>query len=67
MMRREKLRTSYDNCNDEGKRSRGNQREKMLDGLTKWLKVRRVTEALKATRDRGSWKVIIAYAKEYRT
>ena len=27
-------------------------REKMLDGLTKWLKVGRVTEALKATRDR---------------
>ena len=34
----------------EGKRSRGKQREKMLDGLTKWLYVVRVTDALKATR-----------------
>ena len=30
-----------------GKRSRGKQHEKMLDGLTKWLKVGRVREALK--------------------
>ena len=34
----------------KGKRSRGKQREKMLDGLTKLLKVGRVTEALKMTR-----------------
>ena len=32
--------------------SRGKQREQMLDGLTKWPKVGRVTEALKMTRDR---------------
>ena len=32
--------------------SRGKQLEQMLDGLTKWLKVGRVTEALKMTRDR---------------
>ena len=44
----------------EGKCSRGKQHEKMLDGLTKWLKVGRVTEALKARRDRDLWKVIIA-------
>ena len=36
----------------EGKRSRGKQHEKMMDGLTKWLKVRGVTETLKAKRDR---------------
>ena len=35
----------------------------MLDGLTKWLKVGRVTEALEASRDRDAWKVMIAYAK----
>ena len=29
----------------------GKQREKMLDELTKWLKVGRVREALKAIRD----------------
>ena len=39
----------------------------MLDGPTKWLKVGRVTEALKAMRDRDAWKVMIAYNKENRT
>ena len=29
--------------------------------------VGRVTEALKATRDREAWKVMIAYAKEHGT
>ena len=35
-----------------GKCSREKQREKMLDGLTKWLKVGGVTEALKVMKDR---------------
>ena len=48
----------------EGKHSRGIQHEKMLDGLTKWLKVVRVTEPLKATRDRDVWKVMITYAND---
>ena len=39
----------------------------MLSGPTKWLKVGRVTEALKATRDRDAWKVTTAYAKEHGT
>ena len=44
----------------DGKSNRGRQLEKMLDGLTtKWLKVGRVTEALKAKRDRDVWKVKI--------
>ena len=51
----------------EGKNSRGKQNEKMLDGITKWLKEGRMTEALKVTRDRDTWKVIIAYAKEQGT
>ena len=49
------------------KRSRGNQCEKMWDGLTKRFKVERVTEALKATADRDAWKVMIAYNKEHST
>ena len=56
-------RTSCGNWNGRGE----TQREKMLDGLTKWLKVGRVTEALKATRDRDAWKVTIAYANEHGT
>ena len=49
------------------KLSWGNQPEKMLDELTKWLYVGRVTDALKVTRDRDAWKVTIAYAKEQGT
>ena len=39
----------------------------MLCELTKWLKVRRVTKALKATRDRDACKVIMVYSKEHGT
>ena len=39
----------------------------MLNELTKWLKAGQVTDALKATRDRDVWKVMIAYAKEHGT
>ena len=53
-MRREKQEHLVTTGIIEGKRSRGKQREKMLDGLTKWRKVRRVTEALKATRDKDT-------------
>ena len=38
-------------------RGKGKQRVQMLDGLTKWLNAGRVTEALKAKRDRDVWKV----------
>ena len=47
----------------DGKRSRGKHRKKMLYGLTKWLKVRRVTDAVKllarTMRDRDKWTVMI--------
>ena len=43
------------------------QHEKMLDGLTKWLKVGQVTEPPKAARDRNAWKAMITYAKEHCT
>ena len=44
----------------EEKRSSRKQREKMLAGLTKWLRVGRLTEELKATRDRDAGQVMIA-------
>ena len=37
----------------------GTQCKKMLGALTKWLKVGRMIEALKVTRDRDAWKVMI--------
>ena len=40
--------------------------EKLLDGLTKWLKVG-LTEALKVGTERDALKVIITYAKEQDT
>ena len=38
----------------ERKYRTGKQRKNMMDGLTRWLKIGRVTEALKATRDRDA-------------
>ena len=60
VMRREKIKHLVATGMIEGKCSREKQHQKMLDGLTKRLKVRRVIEALKVTRDRDAWKVMIA-------
>ena len=55
VMRRENLEHPVTTGMIDGKRSTEKQRENMLDGLTKWLKVGRVTEALRATRIRDAW------------
>ena len=59
--------TSSDYWDDSAKTQQGEQCEKMLDGLTKWLKVGQVTDALKATRGRYAWKVMIVSAKKHDT
>ena len=46
MTRREKLEDLVTTGMIEANHSRGKQREKMLDGLTKWLKIGRDTEAM---------------------
>ncbi|GFO37439.1 reverse transcriptase [Plakobranchus ocellatus] len=46
----------------EGKRSRGKQREKLIEGLTDWLKAGKSLEAIEATKDRKKWKTMIANA-----
>ncbi|GFN79392.1 hypothetical protein PoB_000589800 [Plakobranchus ocellatus] len=46
----------------EGKRSRGKQREKLIEGLTDWLKAGKSLEAIKATKDRKKWRTMIANA-----
>ena len=43
----------------KGKHSRRKQSEKMLDRQRQWLKVGRVAEALKATKDQDAWKLIL--------
>ena len=54
-MRREKLEHLITTGMMEGK-----QREKMTDGLANWLGAGKVVGILRATRDRGIWKDMIA-------
>ena len=58
MIRRGKLEHIVTTGMIEGKYSRGKQRKKMFDGLTKWLNEGQVTDAPEVTKDRGSWKFI---------
>ena len=48
----------------ERKHTTENRQEKILDRPTKWLKIGKVTDALKATRDQDARKVMIAYTKK---
>ena len=67
VMRWQKLKHLITTVIMEGKRSRGKQREKMTDGLANWLGAGKVVEILKATRDRGIWKDMIAKAIKHGT
>ncbi|GFR60265.1 ankyrin-1 [Elysia marginata] len=67
IMRREGLENLLTMGKLEGGRGKGRQREKMLDGLTSWMKAERVTELLLALRDRDVWKDMIANAMEQGT
>ncbi|GFN88910.1 hypothetical protein PoB_001541600 [Plakobranchus ocellatus] len=46
----------------EGKRSRGRQREKIMDGLVTWLGPGKVSDILAAVKDRDLWRDMIANA-----
>ncbi|GFR79612.1 hypothetical protein ElyMa_004025400 [Elysia marginata] len=61
------VREPYTTGRMEGKKSRGRQREKILDGMTSWMGTQRVTDALSETWDRESWKDMIANAKRQGT
>ncbi|GFO35708.1 endonuclease-reverse transcriptase [Plakobranchus ocellatus] len=62
VMRREKLENLVTTGMLEGKRSRGKQREKLIVGLTDWLKAGKSLEAIEATKDRKKWRTMIANA-----
>ncbi|GFN99673.1 serine/threonine-protein phosphatase 6 regulatory ankyrin repeat subunit b [Plakobranchus ocellatus] len=62
VMRREKLENLVTTGILEGKRSRGKQREKLIEGLTDWLKAGKSLEAIEATKDRKKWRTMIANA-----
>ena len=66
MTKREKLARLVTTGMIEGKGRRGEQREKLLNGPTKWLKIIMESDRnTKMTRDRDTWKVMIAWAKEH--
>ncbi|GFO24426.1 timeless-interacting protein [Plakobranchus ocellatus] len=62
VMRREKLENLVTTGMLEGKRSRGKQREKLIEGLTDWLKAGKSLEAIEAIKDRKKWRTMIANA-----
>ncbi|GFO03467.1 hypothetical protein PoB_002997200 [Plakobranchus ocellatus] len=53
--------------NERGKRSRGRQREKIMDGLATWLGPGKLSDTLAAVKDRDLWRDMIAnFAAESR-
>ncbi|GFO50243.1 hypothetical protein PoB_007674800 [Plakobranchus ocellatus] len=61
-MRREKLENLVTTGMLEEKRSRGKQREKLIEGLADWLKAGKSLEAIEETKDRKKWRTMIANA-----
>ncbi|GFO08443.1 hypothetical protein PoB_003494800 [Plakobranchus ocellatus] len=62
VMRREKLEHLVTTGKFEGKRSRGRQREKIMDGLATWLGPGKVSDILAAVKDKDLWRDMIANA-----
>ncbi|GFN86787.1 hypothetical protein PoB_001329300 [Plakobranchus ocellatus] len=62
VMRRGKLEHLVTTGKFEGKRSRGRQREKIMDGLATWLGPGKVSDTLAAVKDRDLWRDMIANA-----
>ncbi|GFN87646.1 UDP-glucuronosyltransferase 2a1-like, partial [Plakobranchus ocellatus] len=60
VMRRGKLEHLVTTGKFEGKRSRGRQREKIMDGLATWLGPGKVSDILAAVKDRDLWRDMIA-------
>ncbi|GFN77568.1 craniofacial development protein 2-like protein [Plakobranchus ocellatus] len=62
VMRKGKLEHLVTTGKFEGKRSRGRQREKIMDGLATWLGTGKVLDTLAAIKDRDLWRNMIANA-----
>ncbi|GFR63294.1 UDP-glucuronosyltransferase 2A1-like [Elysia marginata] len=67
VMRREKLEHLITTGKLDGKRGRGKQREKMMDGLKRWLGSGSSTETMTAMGHRGLWRNMIADASKHGT
>ena len=62
VMRKEGLEHFLTTGKRDRKRSKGRQREKMLDSLKSWLGAGRVNDMMSASRDRDVWKDMITNA-----
>ncbi|GFO42878.1 hypothetical protein PoB_006938300 [Plakobranchus ocellatus] len=62
VMRRGKLEHLVTTGKFEGKRGRGRQRDKIMDGLATWLGPGKVSDILAAVKDRDLWRDMIANA-----
>ena len=51
----------------QGRRDRGKQREKMLDGLTSWFEKISMSKLITCTKQRELWRDMIAYAGRHDT
>ena len=58
-MRKEKLEHLIMTGKIEGRKSRGRQREKLLDSITRWLQEKSRTDVLQKTRNRQEWHDLI--------
>ena len=67
IMRRDGLESLVTMGKIQGKRDRGRQREKILDGLTSWHGKGSKTTLIQCTRDREMWRVMIANASRQGT
>ncbi|GFR73120.1 hypothetical protein ElyMa_003858500 [Elysia marginata] len=67
VMRREKLEHLITTGKLDGKRGRGKQREKMMDGLKRWLGSGSSTETMTAIGHRELWRNMIADASKHGT
>ena len=56
--------TSCDDKNYQKKVQQWKKQGKILDGLTKWLNVGQVADALNVTRGQDAWKIMIDYPKK---
>ncbi|GFR61997.1 endonuclease-reverse transcriptase [Elysia marginata] len=67
VMRREKLEHLITTGKLDGKRGRGKPREKMMDGLKRWLGSGSLTETMTAMGHRELWRNLISDASKHGT
>ena len=67
VMRRKELEHLVTTGKIDGKRSRGRQREKILDSMTVWLQKDKPIQTISCTLNRERWRSMVANAMKYGT